>query len=141
MEQNQFSDIKLFNNVSLSDLFKDIYNNRKIKDKLITDCVSDLKPLITNVSDAIQIVPLIHEYLDVGVRNDEQLVKLAAVIQRVANKAEKNNMNDFDSLFSKEEKELLHKDAEQKRLNEKEQFDKLNEKTKKVINDSKTEQI
>ena len=39
--------------------------------------------MIKTVNDAVTIVPLLKEYFDVSVRNDEQLIKLAAIIQRL----------------------------------------------------------
>jgi hypothetical protein len=39
--------------------------------------------MIKSPNDALLIVPMIKEYFDIRVKNDEQLVKLAAVIQRI----------------------------------------------------------
>ncbi len=44
---------------------------------------------------------MIKEYMDIGVRNDEQLIKLATIIQRLevaSNKGEGNDMFDFSDL-------------------------------------------
>jgi hypothetical protein len=76
-------DIELFKGKSFSDLLKDIYSNSQKKDRQINVLISELRPLIKNIGDATVIVPLIKEYLEVGVKNDEHLVKLAAVVQRL----------------------------------------------------------
>jgi hypothetical protein len=73
----------LFDDTKFSDLLKDIYSNVKSKEEQIKSLVGDLRPLITNVGEATMIVPLIKEYMDVGVKNDEQLVKVAGVVQRL----------------------------------------------------------
>ena len=44
--------------------------------------INELQPLVKTIGDATVIVPLIKDYLDVGVKNDELLVKMAVVIQR-----------------------------------------------------------
>ena len=75
--------IELFKGKSFSDLLKDIYSNSQKKDRQINVLISELRPLIKNIGDATVIVPLIKEYLEVGVKNDEHLVKLAAVVQRL----------------------------------------------------------
>ena len=75
-------DSNIFGDKKFSDLLKEIYDNQKKKEKQISTLISELKPLIENIGDATLIVPLIKEYLDIGVKNDEQLIKMATIIQR-----------------------------------------------------------
>ena len=57
------------------------------------------------------LVPIIKEYMDVSVKNDEHLVKLAVVVQRLAaSQASAENGNEFG--ISEEEKKQLIKEAE-----------------------------
>ena len=44
--------------------------------------INELKPLINDIGDATLIVPLIKEYMELGIKNDEQLIKMATIIQR-----------------------------------------------------------
>jgi hypothetical protein len=67
--------------------------------------IADLKPLITNISDAGMLVPSIKDLMEVSVKNDEHLVKLAAVIQRAMG----NNNEESSSFLTDEEKESLLK--------------------------------
>ena len=73
---------EVFGGKSFADLLKDIYDNSAKKRKQIEILINELRPLIQNVNEAAVIVPLIKDYLEVGVRNDEQLVKLASVFQK-----------------------------------------------------------
>ena len=73
---------ELFKGVTFSDLMSDVYHNSKRTSRQINQLVSQLQPLIRSSSDATIIVPLIKEYLEVSVKNDEHLVKMAAVVQR-----------------------------------------------------------
>ena len=99
-------DTEIFGSKKFSDLLKDIYDNQKKKDRQINLLIADLKPLITNISDAALLVPVIKDYMEVSVKNDEHLVKLAAVIQRmVSNKSEEGN-----SFLTDEEKDALLKE-------------------------------
>jgi hypothetical protein len=75
----------VFNGKKFSDILEEIYNNQKKKDKQISALISELKPLVNEIGDATLIVPLIKEYLEIGVKNDEQLIKMATIIQRVMN--------------------------------------------------------
>lgn len=74
--------VKIFGNKSFSDILKNIYDNSKEKEKQIKDLISGLKPLINNTQSALMIVPLIKEYLDVSVKNDDSLIKMASIVQR-----------------------------------------------------------
>jgi hypothetical protein len=98
---------ELFKGKSFSDILKDIYENSKKKDRQINLLIAELKPLIKNIGDATIIVPLIKEYLDISVRNDEHLVKLAAVAQRLMTAAAKSNPEAGDYGLSEAEKEQL----------------------------------
>lgn len=77
-----FSEIELFQGKTLSDLFKEIYDNSADKRFQIKELIASLAPLVEGIGDATLLVPLIKEYLDIGVKNDELLVKLAQIVQR-----------------------------------------------------------
>ena len=76
-------DTELFKGKSFSDIMGDIYNNSKKKDRQLKLLIAELEPLVKNLQDATVVVPLIKEYMEVSVKNDEQLVKLAAIVQRM----------------------------------------------------------
>jgi hypothetical protein len=98
-------DQELFGSKKFSDLLKDIYDNQKKKDRQINLLIADLKPMLNNISDAAILVPAIKDFIEVSVKNDEHLVKLAAVIQRaMGNKSEETS-----SFLTDEEKEALLK--------------------------------
>jgi hypothetical protein len=101
---------ELFKGTSFADLMSDVYHNSKKKDRQINQLISQLQPLIKNASDATIIVPLIKEYLDVAVKNDDHLVKLTAIVQRFI--STKQTIAGADGLLSEEEKQQLLKAAE-----------------------------
>jgi altronate dehydratase len=76
---------KIFGQKSFSDLLKNIYDNSREKEKQIKDLISGLKPLVTDTQSALMVVPLIKEYLDVSVKNDDSLIKMAGIVQRAMN--------------------------------------------------------
>jgi len=77
------NDIEIYKGKNFSDLCKDIVKNSEEKKNQIDILITDLREMIKTINDATMIVPLLKEYFDVGVRNDEQLIKLAAIIQRL----------------------------------------------------------
>ncbi len=104
-------EFELFKGTTFSDLMKDIYHNSKKKDRQINTLIQELQPLIKNIGDATVIVPLIKEYLDVSVKNDEHLVKLAAVVQRLVGSASKDGGDEYE--MSEEEKARLLQTAQE----------------------------
>ena len=102
---------ELFKGKTFSDLMSDVYHNSKKKDWQINQLISQLQPLIRNASDATIIVPLIKEYLDVAVKNDDHLVKLTAIVQRYISTTQ--TITGESSLLSDDEKLQLLKVAEQ----------------------------
>ena len=99
----------IFGKKKFSDILSEIYNNQKKKEAQISGLISELKPLIADIGDATLIVPLIKEYLEIGVRNDEQLIKMATIIQRVVNA---NNNSGDDLGISEAEKAQLMDELE-----------------------------
>ena len=73
----------------------------------------ELKPLINDIGDATLIVPLIKEYMEIGVRNDEQLIKMATIIQRALN----NSGGEESMGITEEEKQQLMEELDKLNTN------------------------
>ena len=73
----------IFKDKTLSDIFGEIHENQHTTKSQIKSLIGELKPLIENIGDATLIVPMIKEYMEIGVKNDEALIKMAAIIQRI----------------------------------------------------------
>ncbi len=76
-------EFNLYDGKSYNDLFKDIIKNSENKRDQIDLIVSELRDQIKTKGDAVVIGPQIQSYMDISVKNDEQLIKLAAIIQRL----------------------------------------------------------
>ena len=109
----------VFGNKKFSDILNEIYDNQTQKKKQISALISELKPLINEIGDATLIVPLIKEYLEISVKNDEQLIKMATIVQR----ALQGMGEDGELGITDEEKEEL--------LAEMERLDKLSKENNK----------
>jgi len=108
-----FNDVEVFDGMSLSDLFKKIHKNNKDIDKKIEDFIDTMKPMATaNVGNATNLMPVVKDLIDVNVRNNEQLIKMAAIAQRAVS----SNNSSSDSLIDMSEIEALL--AEQKDIQE-----------------------
>jgi len=96
---------EVFEGKTLADVFKDIYTNSENNKKQIEVLMKDLLKFVTDTASAIALVPILKEYLDVAVKNDEQLIKLASIVQKLASADAKGSENEFG--LSELEKEQL----------------------------------
>ena len=110
MDPNEF---ELFKGTTFSDLMRDIYHNSKKKSRQIDGLIQDLKPFIKNAGDATVIVPIIKDYLEVSVKNDDALVKLAAVVQRIVSANTKAEESGEYGLSDEERARLLEQAEEE----------------------------
>ena len=76
------NDKEIFEGKTFSSLAKDIYFNSSHKKDQINQLIKDLRAMVTDMGSATVVAPMIRDYIDVGVKNDDQLVKLSAVLQR-----------------------------------------------------------
>ena len=74
----------LFDDKSFSDLLKEIHGNQKKKAKQLAQLIAELRPLVQSLGDATVVVPLIKEYMEISVKNDDALLKMAAIVQRLS---------------------------------------------------------
>lgn len=96
-------DSELFGNKKFSDILKDIYENQKKKERQINLLIADLKPHINNIHDATAIVPVIKDFMEISIKNDDNLVKLAAIAQKMIS----NKGDEGSSFLTEEEKQEL----------------------------------
>ena len=124
-------DYELFEGKSLSSLFKDIYDNSVHNKKQLEVLVSEVAGFIKDGDMAIQLIPMIKEYLDINVKNDEQLVKLATVVQRLI-AAEQKSGSESEFGLSDKEKEQLLKSIDDVVVDIQKKSDKISEDIKTV---------
>ena len=113
-----FSQVKLFGKKNFSDLLKEIHTNQKDKETQLRSLIEGLKPLINSPGEATIIVPLIKEYMELAIKNDDALIKMAGIVQRAMN----SKIADGDELLSEEDKEMLFSSLQE-----------LDKKTEKVV--------
>jgi len=100
-------DYEIFEGKTLSDVFKDIYDNSKTNKTQLEVLMKEVVGFIKDGDTAVQIIPMLKEYLEINVKNDEQLVKLATIVQRIT--AAENRASDSGDEFglSDQEKQQL----------------------------------
>ena len=97
---------EIFEGKTFQDLTKDIYENTNKKKLQIDLLISEIHGFITTIDDVVIIAPIIKEYMEVSIKNDEHLVKLAGVLQRIISKST-GGVDDESMLLSESEKEEL----------------------------------
>ena len=128
------SNDEIFEGKTFQDLTKDIYNNQKNKKLQLDLLIQEIHGMIQTLDDAVMVAPLIKELFDVAVKNDEHLVKLAGVIQRIIAKSAGGDEESL--LLSDAEKEDLI-NALQEDVNDlqkkNDQVEILKEKSNKIL--------
>jgi predicted ATP-grasp superfamily ATP-dependent carboligase len=124
------TEYELFKGKTLSGLFEDIYNNSSRNKKQLEVLVKEVVGFIKDGDTAIELIPMIKEYLEINVKNDELLVKLAGVVQRIlATEGKAGSESEFG--LTEEEKNQIMKNID-------EVVDDLQSKTDDVTTDIKT---
>ncbi len=100
-------DFEIFEGKTLSDVFKDIYDNSKTNKKQLEVLMKEVVGFIKDGDTAVQIIPMLKEYLEINVKNDEQLVKLATIVQRLAQGAGKGDSEGEFALTDAEKEQLM----------------------------------
>jgi hypothetical protein len=102
------NDYEIFEGKTLSDVFKDIYDNSKTNKQQLEVLMKEVVGFIKDGDTAVQIIPMLKEYLEINVKNDEQLVKLATIVQRIT-AAEKrvSDSGDEFGLTENEKQQLM----------------------------------
>ena len=122
------SDFKVFEGKSLSDVFKDIYDNSATNKKQLDILIKEIVGFIKDADTAVQLIPAIKEYLEIKVKNDEQLVKMASIVQRLVSSESKGSEDEFG--LSEKEKEQLVGSIEKVAQEAQDYTDEVNRKVK-----------
>ena len=101
------NEIEIFKGKTFQSLIKDIYENSKSKKSQLDLLVQEIHTLINGIEDVALLGPVIKELMDVSVKNDEHLVKLASVLQRIITKSQIGTDEDTLGLSEHEKEELI----------------------------------
>lgn len=92
----KIKNVEIFDGVKFDDLLHEIYRETGSKRDKIKTLIRELAPFITNISNATLIAPVIGEYLDISIKNEDQLIKLAGIIQKHIKDTSKSKAGDED---------------------------------------------
>jgi hypothetical protein len=101
------NDYEIFEGKTLSDVFKDIYDNSKTNKQQLEVLMKEVVGFIKDGDTAVQIIPMLKEYLEINVKNDEQLVKLATIVQRITAAERRSSESGDEFGLSEAEKQQL----------------------------------
>ena len=101
------TEFELFPGKDLGGLFKDIYDNQQTKKLRISELIAEMKKLIRHSGDMVVMGPIIRDLIDSSIKNDDSLVKMAAIVQRIIGASQKAE-GDVGFLSDDEKEQLLH---------------------------------
>ena len=121
---------EIFEGKTFQDLTKDIYENTTKRKVQIDLLISEIHGFIQTIDDVVLVAPIIKEYMETAVKNDEHLVKLAGVLQRIISKS--SGASEESMLLSESEKDELMatlQDTVQDLENEQSRLENIKNKT------------
>lgn len=104
-------DIEVFEGKSLDNVLKDIYINSIEKRETINNLISTVSGFIVNSDDVMMILPLINNCLEVGIKNDDMLVKLANIVSKANVNTGSGDTSLGSTYLSDAEKKMLAGEA------------------------------
>jgi hypothetical protein len=110
----------IFKDKTFSSLLEDIYKNASRKEKEIKSLIDQLKPMIQEPGDAMMLVPLLKEYMEIAVKNDEALIKMAGIVQRAMSTGPGDGGD--GGILSERDKELLFQEISGVKIEEPKQL-------------------
>jgi len=123
-------DFEVCDGKSFKDLCKDVIDRSTSKKDQLDTLISDIRDIIKTPNDVQSFMPRIKELLEVGVKNDEQIIKLAAVVQRLQS-TQVEIPEDMIGLTNEDKEQLM-----QARIRELEALSEINKELKSQIPDS-----
>ena len=138
MEDKKFYEI--FEGKTLSDVFKDIYDNSSQTRTQLSHLIKELKPFLKSINDAAILIPVIKEILEIGVKNDEMKVKLATEVVKLV-RQDKAKSDEPLVLLSDEEKDQLTQEVEDYEAYSKKEAEKIEKVQKRVETIKESKQV
>jgi hypothetical protein len=104
-------DDTVFEGKSLQDLLQDIYNNTLSKRLKLLEMIDMFKKFIKTPDDAVIVGPIIKDFFDVLVKNDDHLIKVATIIQRIISAESYKSGATPENYITDDERERLLREA------------------------------
>jgi hypothetical protein len=121
-------EFEVYDGKSFKDLCKEIVDRSQSKKDQLDTLISEVRAQIKQPNDLQAFIPRIKELLEVGIKNDEQIVKLCAVIQRIQSAQIEATGGENTGLTDQEKEQLL-----QARLRELETLQDIKKETEAPI--------
>ena len=126
------NDYEIFKGKSLASLFQDIYENQNYNRKQLDVLTKNITAMIKDGDTAVQIIPMIKEYLEINVRNDELLVKLASIVQKIISAEGKGESESEFGLSENEKQQILQTIVEHDTMDLQKASDKITKEISSV---------
>ena len=127
------NDYEIFKGKSLASLFEDIYQNQTYNRNQLDVLTKNITTMIKDGDTAVQIIPMMKEYLEINVRNDELLIKLASIVQKIISAENKGESESEFGLSETEKEQILQTIVEHDTMD----LQKASDKITKEISSSK----
>lgn len=98
---------ELFEGYTMQDLYKQVVTNTRQNRKQLQGTIATLVAFIKNIVDVQMLSPQIASYMNIIVKNDQMLIKIAAVAAKLNAASSKCVKDEVDDLSEGDKKELM----------------------------------
>ena len=122
---------EVFEGKSFQDILKEIHTQAVKKRESIEKLMDTIAAMIKKPADAAILVPVVRDLIDIGIKNDEHLVKIATIVQRLMTAGENSASPEGDWVLSQADRDSLMEEAKEFKAG-KGEVEKISEKVDAV---------
>lgn len=128
---------EVYNGKTLGDLLEEVHTNSSTKRKEIFDMIKVYSSMVTTPNDVITIGPVINNLIDISIKNDEHVAKVATIAQRIIAASYRSaGEGGGEFMLSDDERERLLMEAHQDLEETIEEVDEMEEELERLRNES-----
>jgi hypothetical protein len=101
----------IFKDKSVADVMAEIYKDKQEKSKQLKGLITQLKELVVDGGDAIMMIPQIQALMDLDIKNNDVLIRLLGIIQKIEASSSRI-LDNSDGVLSEKDKQLLFESLE-----------------------------
>lgn len=105
MTEEKFEAV-IFKSKTFGKLLEEIHSNSRNTDKQVYQMIEQLNGYIESLGDAISLAPIIATYVKMAIDNNEHIIKLASIVQKVLDRGKVAPIDDFTVFTDEDKKEL-----------------------------------
>lgn len=130
---------EIFKGKNFQDILEEIHTHAAKKRESIEKLTDTIADMIKTPAEAAILVPTVKELIDIGIKNDEHLVKIATIVQRLMTSDGASNIGaQGEWVLTQDDRDKLLKEAKEFTAEVDEDIEEISEKIESVKSKAKS---